>query len=101
MHQNLLIIVISVVIRRIKYTSTQLLKGSFTGHAMLALLLAPMTAVVSITGGEKKGRVKLTLCKKRLKTCLWVKINPLQFKNATYVNIKKIGNDPSFICVRA
>ena len=63
-----------VTIRK-EVTSTQLLKGSFTGQAMLALLLAPKRTVVSITGGEKNGLVKLTFCKNRLNNSFGVKMN--------------------------
>ena len=52
---------------------------------MLPLLLVPMRTDVSTTGGAKNGRVKLTICKKRLKTSLWVKKNPFQFKNTTLI----------------
>ena len=71
---------IGVAIRK-NITSSQPLIGSFTGHAMLALLLDPVRTVVSTTGGEKNGLVKLTFCKKKLNNSLWVKMN-LQLYNA-------------------
>ena len=98
MHQNF-VIGHGVAMRKIKLYLHPTAQRIFHWTCDVGIVIGSHEDSCKYHGWCEKRACKVDVLQKKLKTSLWVKINSLQFKNATLINIKKIGNGPSFVSV--